>query len=230
MGRMIRVGVVAAAALGSTAFLGAQVAGAAKPASNLAVYEAINQPVSSVNLQFTVPHYTCTATNDGVSAYADTFDQANGGEFAFDGAYVELDCTSAKKAIIYPLLEIDGTYSNPTLKIKKGNVMDVTITCGSSGSVATLEDVTTDLSVTAESDNNASCNGAFLGNIAVANKKGTAVLPLPTFGSMDFSAANVNGGALGALSPVGVNYKEGSDVIKVGALSDGTSWVNTQRS
>jgi len=226
---MIRVGVVAAAALGSTAFLGTQVAGAAKPASNLGVYEAVGAPVSSMSVEFTVPHYTCTAPNEWVSAYADTFDSANGGESAFDAGYVQLSCNSAKQAVIYPVLEIDGTYSDPTLKIKKGNLMQVSITCGASGSVATLTDETTGDAATASSPNSAECESAYMGNIAVANKHGKD-LPLPAFGTFDFSAANVNDNAFGALSPTAVNYKEGADVIKVGALTDGTSWVNTEKS
>jgi hypothetical protein len=53
---------------------------------------------------------------------------------------------------------------------------------------------------------------------------------LPSFGAFDFSAANVNGNAFGALNPTAVSYKEGTNVIKVGALTGGTSWVNTQKS
>jgi hypothetical protein len=227
---IIRVGVVAAAALGSTAFFGAQMAGAAKTPSYLGVYQATNVAVTSMSVEFSVPHFTCTAPNEFLSAYADTFDQSNGSQTAFDGGYVQIGCTDTKKAVIYPLLQVNGAYTQPTLKVKKGNLIQVSVTCGGAESGVTLTDVTTGLSASEPAPTTASCNGAWEGNIGVTNGKGTKVLPLPSFGAFDFSAANVNGNAFGALNPTAVSYKEGTNVIKVGALTGGTSWVNTQKS
>ena len=58
-----------------------------------------------------------------------------------------------------------------------------------------------------------------MGNIGVSNEAGTKLLPLPTFGSIDFSDATVNGAPLGDASPapIAVNYFEGKkNVISVG--------------
>jgi peptidase A4-like protein len=230
MGTLGRVGVALAALLGFTALLGAQTAGASKPKSDLAVYQALNQTLTSFGVQFTVPKYTCTATNDSVNAYADAFDTASANPNAFDGAYVQLDCTTKKRPLIVPFLEVDGTFTQPSgLTIRKGDTMVINVTCNSSGSSVELTDETTDVSQSATSDSAASCNGVFMGNIASANAKGK-VVPLPSFGSVDFTNAVVDGADYSTFNPTAVNLNEGSDgKVKVGPLNV-DSWVNTEKS
>jgi Peptidase A4 family len=230
MGTLGRVGVALAALLGFTSLLGAQTAGASKPKSDLAIYQALNQTITSFDLQFTVPKYTCTAPKDSVNAYADSLDTASANPNAFTGAYVQLDCTTTKKPVIVPLFEVDGTYTHASgFAIHKGDIMVINVTCGSSGINVELTDQTAHVTQSADSASAASCNGVFMGNIAAASAKGK-ILPLPTFGSVDFTNALVDGSPLSAFNPTAVNLNEGSDGrVTVGPLNS-DSWVNTQKS
>jgi hypothetical protein len=107
--------------------------------------------------------------------------------------------------------------------------VSITTTCNSSGSIVELTDETTDVSQSATSDTAADCNGVFMGNIGTANGKGKN-LPLPSFGSFDFTNALVNGADFSTFNPVAVNYNEGAgNKIKVGSLNL-DAWVNTQKS
>ncbi len=230
MRMQFRTGFVAAGTVTLLALVGTP-AGASQTKSPLADYEVLNQAVTSMSVQFTVPTYTCAASDDAVNAYADTFDQANGGEFAFTGAYAFLGCTTSKKPKIEATLEMDGTYSFPKIKIKEGDVLVVTVTCGATGSTATLADTTKSTSVEASSTAASECNGAFMGNIGTSNAAGTKNLPLPTFKKMSFTAATINGADLGTFSPTAVDYYEGKkNVITVGPLTDPESWTNTEGS
>jgi hypothetical protein len=228
MGHLGRVVIALTALFGFTAVVGMQSAGASQPKSDLAVYESLNQSVNSFGLQFTVPKYTCSATNDAVNGYADSFDPASSAPFAYNGAYVQMACSKTKKAVIYPLLEVEGVYSHATFTVHKGDAMVIAVTCNSSGVDVTLTDQTTSASQSATSSTPADCNGVWMGNIAAASKKGAA-LPLPKFGSFTFAGAQVNGADYSTFSPTAVNYNEGiGNKIKVGALNLNT-WVNTQK-
>jgi hypothetical protein len=236
MKNLVRFGMALSTVLGVSALVGTQAVGASPTKSYLGVYEALNQTVTEFSVGFTVPHYTCTATNDNVAAYANTFDEDNGSQGAFNGGFVQLGCNSKKKPVLTPVLEIDGNYTVASeLTIHRRDVVDVTVTCGSSGSEATIDDVTAgNVSQSASSFTASSCNGTFMGNIGVSNEAGTKELPLPKFGSITFGDAQLNGSPLGDASPapVAVNYFEGKkNVITVGPLTDGgSSWVNTQGS
>jgi hypothetical protein len=236
MKNLVRLGMALGAMVGFSALVGTQAVGASQAKSYLGVYEALNQAVTEFSVGFTVPHYTCTATNDNLAAYANTFDQDNGSQGAFNGGFVQLGCTSKKKPALTPVLEIDGNYTVASdLTVHRGDVIDVTATCGASGSEATIDDVTEgNVSQSATSFTASSCNGTFMGNIGVSNEAGTKELPLPSFHSITFGDAQVNGSPLGDASPApaAVNYFEGKkNVITVGPLTDGgSSWVNTQGS
>jgi hypothetical protein len=234
MKNLVRFGLALSTVVGVSALVGTQAVGASPTKSYLGVYEALNQTVTSLNIEFTVPKFKCESANDAVDAYANTFDQTPGNPDAFDGGFVQLSCSAAKKPVITPFLEADGTYVSPSgMTIVKKDVIDISVTCGASAGSDTIDDVTSGQSESFPTAAGSSCNGAFLGNIGVSNKKGTKDLALPTFGSIHFSDATLNGAPLGDASPAAkaVNYYEGaSNVIKVGPLTGGTAWVNTQES
>jgi hypothetical protein len=232
MKKLFRLGVALSAVVGFSALLGTQAAGASPPKSYLADWEALNQTVTSFTLSFKIPQYTCTATNDAVNMYANSYDQTGG---SFDGGFVYLGCSSQKKAVITPSLEVDGTYTNPSgLTIKRKDVVEVSVSCGASGGTAAIVDVTQGQSGSVTTPAGSSCNGVFMGNIGASNRAGTKVLPLPKFGHIAFSGAEVNGDPIGLASPAptSVNYFEGAkNKITVGPLADtGSAWVNTQGS
>ena len=173
MNNLARIGVALSATVGFSA-LGVQSAGAAPTKSYLGVYEALNQTVTSLNIEFTVPKFKCESANDAVDAYANTFDQTPGNPDAFDGGFVQLSCSAAKKPVITPFLEADGTYVSPSgMTIAKKDVVDISVTCGASAGSDTIDDVTSGQSESFPTAAGSSCNGAFLGNIGVSNKKGT---------------------------------------------------------
>jgi hypothetical protein len=235
MKKLVRVGVALSATVGFSALLGAQAVGASPQKSYLADWEALNQTVTSFTVGFTVPHYTCTATNDAVDVYANAYDQTSATSDSFDGGFVELGCNSKKSPVITPALEVDGVYTNPSgFTIRRKDVLDVTVTCGAAGGTATIDDVTQDQSGSVPTPAGSSCNGVFMGNIGLSNRAGTKLLPLPKFGKITFGDADVNGAPIGDASPAptAVSYYEGAkNVITVGALTDGGSaWVNTQGS
>jgi hypothetical protein len=232
---MLIAGTMLAVVVSMSVLAGVSSAGAATKPSYLGIYEALNQTVTTVSVDFTVPNYSCGAKNDAVDAYTNTFDKSPEVNSAFNGGFVQLGCdhNGATKPVVTSFLEIDGTYSAPLdMTITRGNSIEVTVSCGASGSVASLEDITTGVTLSDNSSNPSDCNGVFMGNIGVsANAKGTKQLPLPKFKTIHFSDALVNGADLGALSPTAVNYFEGTaNQIKVGPLNAGESWVNTQKS
>jgi hypothetical protein len=235
MKNLIRIGVALSATVGFSALLGSQAVGASPTKSYLGVYEALNQTVTSVSVGLTVPHYKCTSAKEVVDVYTNTYDETVDTSDSFDGGFVQLGCSSNDKPVITPILEVDGSYSVPSgLTIRRKDVVDVTVTCGASGGTATINDVTSAQSGSVPTPAGSSCNGVFMGNIGVSNEAGTAVLPLPSFGSITFGDASLNDAPLGDASPAptAVNYFEGKkNVITVGPLTDdGSAWVNTQGS
>jgi hypothetical protein len=233
MGR-IGVAALAASALAVGLVAAAAPAGATQSKSYLGVYQALNQLVTSLSEDAVVPNYTCKKA-DQVDIYANVFDQDGGSPGAFDGAFLGLACAKGNVPELVPYLEVDGTYAAAGVSISVGDTIEITVTCGSTGSVETIADLTHGGSSSTGTSAPSSCNGAFFGNIGVSKgSSGTKELPLPTFGSISFSNVEVNGAPLGdaSPSPTSVNYFEGKkNQIVVGPLTaGGSAFVNTQTS
>lgn len=113
MKNLVRLGMALCAVVGFSALVGGQAVGASPTKSYLGVYEALNQAVTSFSIGFTVPHYTCTATNDDLAAYTNTFDEDNGSQSAFNGGFVQLGCTSKKKPVLTPFSRSTGPIRLP---------------------------------------------------------------------------------------------------------------------
>jgi hypothetical protein len=226
----------AAILAGSFLFLGLATAPAGaktKPTdSYLGVYEA-NVAVTSLSENAVVPTYTCKK-GEQIDIYANTYDQDSSNASPFDGAYVDLACSKSNQPEVYPNLEVDGNYVPTDVTISEGDTIQISVTCGPSGSVEKISDLTTGGSTGTSTDTASSCNGVFAGNIGVLNKKGTKVSPLPAFGSISFGSVEVNSSPIGDTSPAptSVNYYEGKkNQIDVGPLTaGGSAFVNTQES
>jgi hypothetical protein len=194
--------------------------------SYLAIYEAANITVSTLGAEASIPSYTCKKA-DQVAVYDDTYDEDAS---TFSGVYVDLACGKHNVPAPSVALEIDGTYDNPTITIAPGDDVSMSVTCGSSGTMVSLYDVTSGHTVDNTSGTASDCNGAFVGNIGVLKGAGPKLSPLPDFGSVTFTNVDVNDVAIGTYTTTTTNYYEGKKAqIDVGPLTDsGSSFTNTQ--
>lgn len=232
---LARVGVVATGSL-LLAGLVAGSSGAApakvKPTpSYLAAYYAYPATVSSIQATITLPTYKCKKT-ENITVGMETYDNTAS---AWSGPYVYLACAKIghKYGPSYTTgLEVDGVTTDPALTMQAGNSIEFTQTCGPSGSVATIDNLTTTESVTASSSNPGSCTDAGVGEDGVSGKGPGGQDPLPKFGAVDYTNVMVNGEPIGTFAPVAINYYEGNkNVITVGPITDGgTAFVTTQGS
>jgi hypothetical protein len=189
--------------------------------SDLAVYNANTEPVSTISVQVTVPTYTCKKA-DQVALYTNTFDEDGPGEFPFSGPSMDLACGKKSVPVVESSLEVAGTTTFPTITIVPGNVVQMNVSCGGTGTVVSLDDTSTGHSVQATSAAASDCNGVFMGAIGVLKGAGPKLCPLPGFGSADFSDALINGSSLGSFSPTATNYYEGKkNQMTVGPVTDG---------
>ena len=186
----------------------ASVAGATKVKpvdSNLAQYLA-NTPLSTEQGTFSVPSYTCKKA-DNVAVQLSAY---NPGLAQFDSANVFLACsTKGSVPTVGVGLDLNGTYSYPSLAISEGDTVTLSLACGSGGTTVSVDDVTTGDSTPVSSATATSCQGSGVGLIGVSSKKPGKLSKLPTFGSVTFSSASVNGSPLQDASPTGNNYYEG---------------------
>jgi hypothetical protein len=226
---LARIGAVAAGPLLAIGLVsvpsGAATANTKTPKSYLATYNATTS-VSSISVTVTLPSYTCKKSDD-VAAYADTEDLNTD---TWSGTYVGLACGKKNVPIYSPALEIDGAYTNPAATMRADDTVVLSTSCGATGTVVTIDDVTSTSSVSTSSASPSDCSAAFVGDIGVQKGAGPKVDNLPRFGSIDFSNVNVNGSSLGSFTPTVSNYYEGKkNIITVGPITDGgTAFVTTQ--
>jgi Peptidase A4 family len=195
----------------------------AKTDSYLATYNT-SGPVSTISTDLVIPSYTCHK-GDALALYADAYDADAD---AFSGGYIDLACKKTGKPKLEVALEIDGSYTFPTTVMALGDTVQIELSCGDSGTTATVSDTNND-NVYTESDPTASsCQNAYIGDIGVG--LGAGQRTLPDFHAVDYSNAEVNGSALGTFDPTKTNYYEGAaNIIKVKALTnDGLNFVTKQ--
>jgi len=181
--------------------------------------------ITSAAATVTLPSVTCTRKTTAITATAIVYNSTGA---KFSGAEVYLGC-SGKQGVLRALTDIDNVFTVPTVTMNPGDTVSLSATCGASGISVTIDDVTTGSVGTNSSSTPESCTQAEIGDDG-ASKNGSTVVPLPTFGALDFTGAMVNGAALGALTPSIANYSEGKkNVITTGALtSGGTAFTTTQ--
>jgi hypothetical protein len=221
------LGVMAGSVLSMAIVFGtaAQASAKAKPTkSDLAVYNA-NVAVASVSAVVSLPSYTCKSA-DALVTYENTYDNDAA---QWSGAGVYLGCGKHHVPTMSAQLEVDGTVTYPAATLNAGDSVELSTTCGPTGTVVTLDDLTSRSSVEASSTNPGSCSGAFIGDIGVLKGAGPKLRPIPDFTTIGFSGVSVNAAPLGTWSPTSTNYYEGKkDQITVGPIGGGgTSFVTT---
>jgi hypothetical protein len=200
--------------------------------SYLAQYEAYPATVTSVQATITLPTYTCKKGDNigpGDGAYDNT-------DSNWTGPYIYMGCVKSGKTWVANYggtgLEIDGSYTYPSMVMHAGDSVEFTTTCGPSGTVVSIDDLTDSQSVSATSLNPSSCTNASVGDDGIEGNGTGGQSNLPTFGAIDYSDVTVNGSPIGTFSPAASNYYEGKkNVITVGPITDGgTAFATTQSS
>jgi peptidase A4-like protein len=183
-------------------------------------YEA-REPVTSVSASFTVPKLTCP--NSGILGIAPGVSLTGGTTTEADVAV--LCQNGAPHDVARMFLNNSPPYSLP-IAINPGDTMAVSVTETPTADMATITDLTQQTSVTKRASSGASNVVARIGDGSVLDNTGL-LLGVPPFGTVTFSAAKVNGSALGASSPTPV-YRTLFSTLKIftGALdSTGTSFT-----
>lgn len=183
--------------------------------------------ITSAAATVTVPSFSCTKKIAAITAVATVFDPT-GSEFSSAGVYI--GCSS-KTQTLAALADIDNVFTVLTVTITAGDTVALSTTCGPSGISVSIDDETTSSTGTESSATAETCTQAEVGDDGVSNGKARGkTVPLPAFGAIDFTAAMVNGVALGSVPSSAANYNEGKKaVITTGALTaGGTAFVTTQ--
>jgi len=182
-------------------------------------YEA-RKPVTKVSVSFTVPKLTCP--NSGMLGIAPGVSLTGGTTTEADVAV--LCQNGAPHDVARMFLNNSPPYSLP-MAINPGDTMAISVAETPTADMATITDLTQQISVTKRSSG-ASNALARIGDGSVLDNTGL-LLRVPSFGTVTFSAAKVNGSALGASSPTPVNRTLFSTLkIFTGALdSTGTSFI-----
>jgi hypothetical protein len=230
------VSITALAAMGAGWLVPAATASAspdkAPAKSYLAQYETDTTPVTSIQATITLPTYTCKK-GDNIGPGDGVYDTADAN---WTGPYIYMGCVKSGKSWVANYggtgLEIDGSFTYPSLAMHAGDNVEFTTTCGASGTVVSIEDLNTSQSVSATSLNPSSCTDASAGDDGIEGNGTGGQSNLPTFGAIDYSDVTVNGSPIGTFSPVASNYYEGKkNVITVGPITDGgTAFATTQSS
>lgn len=182
--------------------------------------------ITSSSATIVIPTYTCTKKLSAIAAEAVVYD-SNGALFSTAEVYV--GC-SGKTVLLAAITDVDNQDSVPTVTMHAGDTVLLSATCGPSGISVSVDDTTTSSMGSGSSATPETCTQAEIGDDGVVNQKGTAVVPLPSFGSITYTNAMVNGAALGSFGPMQASFFEGKkNVITTGPLTGaGTSFTTTR--
>lgn len=176
---------------------------------------------TSFDVTLKVPSFKCTVKRSIISAGIQTYDAPNSGD---NGSMIVFYCSKTLVPSYYAELEVDGNIAEPQMSIGPGNLVTMTVTCGTDGTDISLLDPTINQDAYTGSDSPSTCTDSQFGDIGYGKDQSA----IPDFGLMRFSQANENGDALGSLSPKVHNYNEGTGkVITTGALTHGGLNFNT---
>ncbi len=190
--------------------------------SNWAGYSATGGRFTSVSATWKQPAASCT----GATAYSSFWVGLDGdGSNTVEQLGTDADC-SGGAPVYYAWYEMYPKFPvNLSLAIRPGDTISASVTTDGSGSFTlSIKDVTTGGSFsTVQRSKKARLASAEV--IAEAPSGSGGVLPLANFGTVGFSAARVNGQAIGGFSPDRIDMVSGS-VTKAttSALSSGTAF------
>jgi ABC-type thiamin/hydroxymethylpyrimidine transport system permease subunit len=197
--------------------------------SGFAGYQIAFSPVASTTATFTLPSFTCTKKKSALSIQLDAYDAEQSG---FSYEFITLGCSKkvASYSPTFSVMSLTSPITSGSVILHAHDTVVFSITCGATGSTATMVDVTTDSTETDSSSTASLCSKVYVGDFGLPKGNG-ALENLPAFGAVPWTNVLVNGLPLGSLSPPpGINYYEGKkNVIDAGPLTDGgTAFTNTQ--
>jgi hypothetical protein len=189
--------------------------------TNWAGYSATGGTFTSVSATWKQPAVTCTAA----TAYSSFWVGLDGdGTNTVEQTGTDADC-SGGKPVYYAWYEMYPKFPvNLSLTIHAGDTMSASVTTAGRGSFTlTIRDTTTGGSfTTVQKLKHAKLGSAEV--IAEAPSSG-GVLPLANFGTVGFSAAMVNGQAIGSFNPDRIDMVSGTTTkATTSALSGGTAF------
>jgi hypothetical protein len=226
------------AALAASLPLLLAIAGAASPAASAGVTAAqaaskddfffagyrVSGPATSASARFTVPTLACPPRgNLAVYPGVDLTSEAG----AIIEAGLRLRCRNGAPAYVAVIIA-NNTLDRVPVTVSPGDQVAVRVTQTATAGTASITDLTRGSSATVPTNTGAKNLIADVGVEAVID--GPAPLrKVPPFGTMTFSAAEVNGAALGASNPTAINRTFfGTLQILTGPLdSTGTSFTTT---
>jgi hypothetical protein len=190
--------------------------------SNWSGYAAINGRYTSVSANWTQPTASCTA----IATYSSFWVGIDGdGSGTVEQTGTSADC-SGGVARYYAWYEMYPKFpTNLSLAIRPGDSMSGSVTTSGDGRFTlTITNNTTGQSfTTVQRLKRATLASAEA--IAEAPSSSGGVLPLTNFGTVNFSAATVNGSAIGAFNPDRIDMVSGGVTkAQTSALSGGTSF------
>jgi len=206
---------------------GARVAAAQATSENsffFAGYEVAG-PATSVSARFTVPTLACPASGN-LAVYPDVDLSDEGGSIIF-GAGLQLRCRNG--APVYAaVIWANETLHRVPVTAQPGDLIAVSATQNATAGTARIADLTRGSSATVPASTGATVRLAHVGVQGVIDGP-SPLRKVPRFGTITFSAAEVNGTALGASHPTAVNRTFfGTLQIRTGPLdSTGTSFPTT---
>ena len=190
--------------------------------SNWSGYSAINGRYTSVSANWTQPTATCTSA----STYSSFWVGLDGdGSSTVEQTGTSADCSGGAPRY-YAWYEMYPKFpTNLSLTIRPGDSISASVTTDGRGSfnLTITNNSTGQTFATTQRLKRASLASAEV--IAEAPSSSSGVLPLTNFGTAGFSAATVNGQAIGTFNPDKIDMVSGSTVkAQTSALSGGTSF------
>jgi len=185
-------------------------------------YAATGSGFSSVSATWTEANATCNSTND---LYAPWVGIDGYGSSSVEQTGVATDCSSGSPVHqawyeMYPKAPV--YLSTSSYPVSAGNVINASVTyTGSRHYTLTLHNATRGWTFTTTQSISASRTSA---EVIIESPTGS----YPNFGTLSFSAAKVNGQALGNFGPTALDpSSNGTYEARTGALSGGTAFTET---
>jgi Peptidase A4 family len=193
--------------------------------TNWAGYAAHSTKYTSVTATWREPSASCGSSTTYASFWTG-LDGYNSNSVEQTGTLVECVSGTPRQFSWYEMFPAAPVYFSNTLVA--GDTMTATVSSTSTGAFTLfLRDATRGWSHTIHQTNSSLARSS-AEVIAEAPSSSSGVLPLANFGTVSFSAADVNGGTLGASNPTEINMVSGSTTkASCSGISGGTAFSCT---
>jgi hypothetical protein len=173
---------------------------------------------------FKLPSFSCTSTNSGI---AFTIGFTNFTTEEFTTGEVVVGCVDG--AATYAAQEqINDYWSYLTPTMSAGDVINITLSVSATKSTVSVKDKTNKSSVS-DTVRGPGGGGTFTGAGVGDNTLGSAGYPIPSFGTLKYSATTINSAALGTYSGVGeYNMSGPSGDVNTSTLKAGSASFTTK--